>query len=83
MEIERPKTGNALFPKWKIDIVLDYLLLQDMCDMDNMSLEDLTRKTVFLVSLATAWRVSEIHALSRSQDCLRHKDDGTITLRTA
>ena len=54
----------------------------NMCDINNMPLNDLAKKTVFLVSLATAWRVSEIHALSRHQDCCRLNQDGSISLRT-
>ena len=41
----------------------------------------MTYKTVFLVTLATAKTVSEIHALSARHDCLRLNQDGSVTLR--
>mgnify|MGYP003411280990 len=42
-----------------------------------------TQKTVFLVTLATAARVSEIHALSASAECLRFIDNGSVSLLTS
>ena len=37
---------------------------------------------MFWVTLATALRVNEVHALSARQDCLRRNIDGSITLLT-
>ena len=35
-EIERPREGNKLFPLWDINVFLDYLLEDSMCDIDIM-----------------------------------------------
>ena len=51
--------------------------------LDKASLFYLSVKTVFLVTLATARRVSEVHALSMDSDHLRFSNlDGSLILRT-
>ena len=51
--------------------------------LDKASLFHLSVKTVFLVTLATARRVSEVHAFSIDSDHLRFSNlDGSIILRT-
>ena len=51
--------------------------------LDKASLFYLSVKTVFLVILATARRVSEVHALSMDSDHLRFSNlDGSLILRT-
>ena len=52
-------------PAWDLLKVLDYLRSSVFEPLSNSSLCDLTRKTLFLVALATAKRVGEIQALSR------------------
>ena len=52
------------YPPWDIEVVLKYL--KDCFEpISKISLRDLTLKTVFLVALASAKRVSEIHAISK------------------
>ena len=51
--------------------------------LDKASLFYLSVKTVFLVTLATARRVSEVHALSMDSDHLRFSNlDSSLILRT-
>ena len=52
-------------PSWDLEKVLDFLRSPIFEPLTSCSLRDLTRKTLFLVSLATAKRVGEIQALSR------------------
>lgn len=50
---------------WNLDVVLRWLRSQSFEPMANISLKDLTKKTLFLVALATARRVSELHAIDK------------------
>ena len=52
-------------PSWDLLKVLDFLRSSVFEPLANASLRDLTRKTLFLVALATAKRVGELQALSR------------------
>ena len=52
-------------PSWDLEKVLDFLCSPVFEPLASCSMLDLTRKTLFLVSLATAKRVGEIQALSR------------------
>ena len=52
-------------PSWDLEKVLDFLRSPVFEPLSSCSLRDLTQKTLFLVSLATAKRVGEIQALSR------------------
>ena len=62
--IERPSIPNRA-PPWDLTLVLTYLRSSDFEPLSSVSLRQLTVKTLFLVSLATARRVSEIQALSK------------------
>lgn len=55
---------TVTFPKWDVFLVLNALRSPPFEPLSSASLRDLTLKTVFLVSLATARRVSGIHAIS-------------------
>ena len=50
-------------PSWDLPTVLNYLR-SSFEPLSTLSLRDLTRKTLFLLSLATARRVGELQALS-------------------
>ena len=50
-------------PAWDLNVVLRHLRGPPYEPLGESSFEDLTLKTVFLVALATAARVSEIHAI--------------------
>ena len=52
-------------PSWDLEAVLRYLRSPIFEPLASSSLRDLTRKTLYLVALATAKRVGEIQALSR------------------
>ena len=80
-DIERPRK-QVLFPKWSLDIVLKYLASDVFEPLEHTDFMSLTLKTVFLIALATAFRVSELHALSVAADCCRHNVDGSYTLQT-
>lgn len=77
--LERPRKVQ-LFPKWSIDIVLLYIYKHPFEPLDSATLESLTLKTAFLITLALAGRVSEIHALSARHECMRFNQDGTVSL---
>ena len=51
-------------PSWDLNIVLSFLRSSSFEPLTTISLRDLTRKTLFLLSLATAKRVGEIQALT-------------------
>ena len=52
-------------PSWDLNVVFTFLRSSSFEPLTTISLRDLTRKTLFLLSLATAKRVGEIQALSR------------------
>ena len=49
---------------WNVDVVLSFLCSGRFEPLSRSSLRDLTRKTLFLLALALAKRVSELQALS-------------------
>ena len=53
-------------PAWNLIAVLEFLKSSIFEPLRQASLRDLTRKTLFLVALASAKRVSELQALSRT-----------------
>ena len=63
--IERPRRPQAP-PSWDLDAVLRHLMSSAFEPLESVSLRALTKKTLFLVSLATAKRVSGIQALSKT-----------------
>ena len=63
--IERPRRPLSP-PSWDLDVVLRHLMSSAFEPLEQCSLRALTKKTLFLVSLATAKRVSEIQALSKT-----------------
>ena len=52
-------------PSWDLPTVLNYLRSSPFEPLSSASLRDLTHKTLFLLSLATAKTVGELQALSR------------------
>ena len=51
-------------PSWDLDKVLSYLASDMFQDMGEISLDLLTKKTLFLVALATVKRLGELQAVS-------------------
>lgn len=68
--LERP-VCRTLTPKWNLSLVLDFLSHVPFEPLSNISIKNLTLKTVFLVALASARRVSELHAFSIDDSCFR------------
>ena len=62
---KKPVKGKEIV-NWNVDVVLKYLCSEKFEPLQSASLRDLTKKTLFLVSLALAKRVSEIQAISKS-----------------
>ena len=62
--VERPPIRKATVA-WNVDIVLKYLCSEKFEPLSSASLKDLTMKTLFLLALALAKRVSELQALSK------------------
>ena len=63
--LERPLSSSRV-PPWDLLRVLSFLRGPPFEPLSACSLRDLTRKVLFLVSLATARRVGELQAVSRS-----------------
>ena len=79
---QRP-VDRSLAPKWDLAFVLSHMSKAPFEPLDKASLFHLSVKTVFLVTLATARRVSEVHAFSIDSDHLRFSNlDGSLILRT-
>lgn len=72
---------RSLLPSWNLDVVLDFLQNWPFEPVTKASLESITLKTVFLVAITTARRVSEIGALGRNSPYVREEQDG-VRLRT-
>ena len=71
---------RRLSPSWSIDEVLITLTKDPFEPMDNITLEALTHKTLFLVAAASARRRSTLHALTVKQDFLRFDGRGVTLL---
>ena len=79
--IQRP-VDWPLAPKWDLAFVLTHMCKAPFEPLDKASLFYLSVKTVFLVTLATARRVSEVHALSIDSDHLRFSNlDGSLNTK--
>ena len=63
-QVEDP-VREVLPPSWDLPTVLNFLRSSPFEPLSSASLRNLTRKTLFLIALATAKRVGELQALSR------------------
>ena len=70
-------SSRPLFPAWDLAVVLRGLLRPPFEPLESADLRVLSLKAVLLVALTTAKRVSDLHALSISAECLRFSDDGS------
>ena len=75
----RPKTSR-LFARWNLARVLTWLNSKNIEPLDSASVSDLTLKTCFLTSLASACRISEVHALSMEPNYQQFRDNGSVLL---
>lgn len=80
-DFNRPKS-LILFPKWNLSWVLTWLNSDKFEPLAHTSLKLLSFKTCFLVALASACRVSELHALSSDPNYLQFRSDGSVVLLT-
>lgn len=78
-ELARPVT-RSLTPKWDLSCVLWSLTKAPYEPLAKASLSHLTWKTVFLLTMASAKRRSEIHALSIEDNHIRFNADDSVTL---
>ena len=62
--LERPPNRRKSV-SWNVDVVLKYLCSERFEPLEEIPLKELTKKTVFLLALALAKRVSELQALSK------------------
>jgi hypothetical protein len=81
LKSEVPKK-SLQFPKWELCVVLRGLRLPPFEPLNEIEIKYLSFKTVFLVALASAARVSEISALSAEEGFISMKEDKSqVTLR--
>ena len=73
---------RSLVPRWNLPYVLSWLSSDRFEPLQSAPIKELTLKTCFLLSLATAARVSELHALSTKEACLQWRQDGSVDLIT-
>ena len=66
----KSSTAKPLLPSWDLSLVLDALCGPPFEPLESLDLGVLTLKTVFLLAITTAKRVSDFHALSVHEDCL-------------
>lgn len=73
---------NPHFPVWDLSLVLAFLCSPQFEPLQSIDIKWMSLKTSFLLAIATAKRVSELHALSVSERCLRWlPDDSGVVLR--
>lgn len=70
-----PRAPRA--PTWDLSLVLDALCRPPFEPIAQAELKWLSCKTSFLLAITSAKRVSELHALSVSESCLRWNADGS------
>ncbi len=63
LDLKRPTTMSTV-PKWDLAFVLRHLTGPPYEPLHLATLKDLTYKTVFLLGLASAKRIGELHALT-------------------
>lgn len=82
LALERPRK-TVLPPQWNLPLAL-YSLLKDPYEpMGRASFEAVSKKTLFLLALATGRRRSELHALSHAPECLNFwRGHSGVTLLT-
>ena len=76
MAIKRP-ANPASTPAWSLNKLLELLDTWS----NNIPLEKLLQKTVFLLLLATGWRISELHACVRLSEFCYISVDQTLNIR--
>ena len=76
------QVSRTLVPPWDLTLVLDALTQAPFEPLEAVGLKHLTLKTALLVALTSAKRVSDLHALSISPECMQFNDDNSrVTIR--
>ena len=68
---------SPMVPSWDLQLVLRALSGSPFEPLSKLGLELLSFKTAFLLAMASAKRVSELHALSVHPSCLRLGEEGS------
>ena len=68
--------SKSVVPSWDLATVLDSLSRRPFEPLHEVSMKLLSLKTALLLAVVTAKRVSDLHALSCSAECMRFDDDG-------
>ena len=74
--------SKPLVPSWDLALVLDSLSRAPFEPLEGISMKLLSLKTALLLALVTARRVSDVHALSVSPECMRFNGDARVVLKT-
>ena len=74
--------SKSLVPSWDLALVLDSLSQPPFEPLEGLDMKLLSLKTALLLALVTAKRVSDIHALSVSPECMRFNGDAKVVLKT-
>ena len=81
-ETQRP-VERSLAPKWDLSLVLSHRCKAPFEPLHEASLLHLSMKTAFLLTMATARRVSEVHAFAIDKEHFRFSNiDGSLIIRT-
>ena len=81
-ENQRP-VERSLAPKWDLSLVLSHICKAPFEPLHEASLLHLSMKTAFLLTMATARRVSEVHAFAIDKEHFRFSNiDGSLIIRT-
>ena len=76
------RVNRSLVPSWDLSLVLKALTTEPFEPLQAVNLKCLTLKVALLVALTTAKRVSDLHALSTSPECMRFDDRSTkVTIK--
>ena len=76
MYIQKPNPPVKA-PLWNLNKVLSLLNSWE----ENLPIEDLLKKTAFLLMFATGWRVSELHACVRDTEFCSISEEDTLLIR--
>ena len=81
----RQEDGRKMLrpPEWDLSVVLSHLKSEDYEPLEDVTLQRLTVKTVFLVAMASAARISELHALQADLLRFEVRDGGSASLGLA
>ena len=71
---DKPKASRSL-PRWDLSVVLSVMAEKPFEPLDKADIKFITWKTVFLVSLATGRRRSEIHAIIYDKVYFKEKEN--------